>query len=115
MTTRELRPLASLKATAARRKPGYLDACLSLGQLDQSAGMVKFTPENWLKIRQEFALPKAPVASAVPKTVGLGDAIHKVAGPIGRRLKWPCLKGDGTTNLKPGSPCDKARKLLNKL
>ena len=44
---------------------------------------------------------------------GLGDAIHKLAGPIGRAVHWPCLKGDGTTDLKPGSPCAKLRAAAN--
>jgi hypothetical protein len=45
----------------------------------------------------------------------LGDLIHSVAGPIGRAVRWPCLKGGGTTDLKPGSPCDRARRALNVL
>lgn len=99
--SRELRPLSSLKETAKRRKPGYLERCLELGEL-LSDDMVRFTPENWIKIRNEFRL-------------GLGDRLHKIAGPVGKAIHWPCLKGDGTMDLKPGSPCDKARKLLNKL
>jgi hypothetical protein len=99
---REYRPLASLKKTARHRKPGYLERCLQLGQLDRETQLVHFTPENWLKIRQEFKL-------------GLGDAIHAIAGPIGRAVRWPCLKGDGTTDLKPDSPCDRARNGLNSL
>jgi hypothetical protein len=97
---KEIRPLASLQKTARRRKPGYLERCLELGQLDPATQTVHFTPEAWLKIRQEFKLP-------------LGDAIHAIAGPIGRALRWPCMKGDGTIDLKPGSPCDRARNGLN--
>jgi hypothetical protein len=100
--TPEIRPLASLKRTARYRKPGYLERCLQLGQLDSATQLVHFTPENWLKIRQEFKL-------------GLGDAVHAIAGPIGRALRWPCMKGDGTIDLKPGSPCDRARNGLNSL
>ena len=99
---KELRPLASLRRRAQHRKPGYLQRCLEFGELDEATQMVRFSPEAWLKIRQEFKL-------------GLGDAIHAVAGPIGRALHWPCLEGDGTTNLIPGSPCDKARVTLNSL
>jgi len=98
----EIRPLASLKKTARHRKPGYLQRCLQLGQLDPERQFVHFTPENWMKIRQEFKL-------------GLGDAIHAIAGPVGRALRWPCMKGDGTIDLKPGSPCDRARNGLNRL
>jgi len=97
---KELRPLASLKKRAQYRKPGYLEQCLQLGQLDEATQMVRFTPKAWLKIREEFKL-------------GLGDAIHAIAGPIGRAIHWPCLKGDGTTELKSGSPCERARSRLN--
>ena len=56
---------------------------------------------------------RAKLTGSDPIKGGLGDKLHRVAGPIGRAIGWPCLKGDGTTELKPGSPCDKARKLLN--
>ncbi len=97
---KELRPLASLKKRAQYRKPGYLERCLELGQLDQATQMVRFKPEAWMKIREEFKL-------------GFGDAVHAIAGPIGRAIHWPCLKGDGTIDLKPDSPCDRARTSLN--
>ena len=97
---KELRPLTSLQRTAKRRKPGYLERCLALGQLDPVTQTVHFTPEAWLKIRREFKL-------------GLGDAIHAIAGPIGRALRWPCMKGDGSLELKPGSPCERARNGMN--
>ena len=52
-------------------------------------------------------------------TEGLGDLVHKVAGPIGKAIHWPCNErdaaGNPTTNLRPGSPCAKARQLLNKI
>jgi hypothetical protein len=94
------RPIASLQKTAQYRKPGYMERCLELGQLDEATQMVSFTSENWLKIRQEFKL-------------GLGDALHAFAGPIGRAVHWPCMKGDGTTNLKPDSPCHRTKNRLN--
>jgi hypothetical protein len=99
---RLIRPLSSLQRSARHRKPGYLERCLELGQLDKMTGTVHFTPESWLKIRQEFKL-------------GLGDAIHALAGPIGRAVHWPCLKGDGTIDLKPDSPCERARSRLNSI
>ena len=38
---------------------------------------------------------------------------------IGQAIYWPCLQrdanGNPTLNLKPGSPCARARALLNKL
>ena len=56
-----------------------------------------------------------PGASIPKPGLGLGDVIHKVAGPIGRAINWPCMKGDNTTDLKPGSPCDKLRQAANKI
>jgi hypothetical protein len=48
-----------------------------------------------------------------PRRLGIGDALHAIVGPIGRAIHWPCLKGDGTADLIPGSPCDQARQRLN--
>jgi hypothetical protein len=132
---RELVPLAGIKRKARFRKPGYVEAYLTLGQLDESTGMVRISPENWLKIREQCRLPpgarQSPIVnrklivpgadlrprqpSIASAKEGLGDRLHKVLGPIGRAIGWPCLKGDGTIDLKPGSPCDKTRELLNKL
>jgi len=96
-----IRPLKSLQAKASLRKPGYLDACLKLGKLDPATGYVSFTPEAWQIIRTQYAL-------------GLGDAIHKVAGPIGQALDLGCLDKQ-TGALKPGTPCQKREAALNKL
>lgn len=119
---KELRPLWRLKQTARRRKPGYLAACLELGKLDEKTGLVAFNAEAWMQIRQKYAMPKKPCNLAtIPeklrakKPLGLGDAIHKIAGPIGRAINWPCVKDDGTTDLKPGSPCDQLREAANKI
>lgn len=56
---KELRPLTSLQETATHRKPGYLDRCLELSEqvIIEGKEFRKFSPENWVKIRQEFALP----------------------------------------------------------
>jgi hypothetical protein len=45
--------------------------------------------------------------------LGLGDVVHAVAGPIGKAVHWPCVD-QATGNLKPGSPCARARTWLNK-
>ena len=119
--------MGRLQTAAAARKPGYIDAHMKAGKIVQIRGIpfVQLGDADYTAIGKEFALPvkgrdgspSRPPAppTAAPATGGLGDAIHKVAGPIGRAIKWPCMKGDGTTDLKPGSPCDRARKLLNKL
>jgi hypothetical protein len=49
------------------------------------------------------------------RKIGLGDAIHKIAGPIAKAIRWPCLKSDGTTDLKPDSLCARTRARLNKV
>jgi hypothetical protein len=108
-----------LQKAAAARKPGYLDAHMKRGQVVQIRGMpfVQLSDQDYAAIGEEFALMKKPLVTSVPfvPKAGLGDTIHKVAGPIGRAIKWPCVKKDGTTDLIPGSPCDRARKLLNKI
>jgi hypothetical protein len=98
-------PLQKIHAAAPARQPGYLAECLRLGKVtgNGQAQLIEFTPAQFADIRKRFAKP------------GLGDRIHRIAGPIGRAINWPCLKGDGTTDLKPGSPCDKLRQKLNKL
>lgn len=46
---------------------------------------------------------------------GIGDRVHEKLGPIGQKINWPCMKGDGTTNLKPISLCNFFRITLNKI
>ncbi len=93
-------------SAAAARKPGYLDACLSRGKLVDRNGeqFLQLSESDYEAIRREFSMGQ-----------GLGDLVHKIAGPIGRTVRWPCMKGDGTTDLKPGSPCDRARRALNRI
>lgn len=44
--------------------------------------------------------------------IRLGDAVEKLAKPIAKALKLPCLDGD---KLRPESPCAKRRDRLNRL
>jgi hypothetical protein len=74
-------------------------------QQRRTAVIVPATPE-------QLAAQKKAVEE---RKMGFGDRAHQVLGPIGRAIHWPCLKGDGTTDLKPGSPCDKLRQKLNAL
>ena len=99
-----IRPIASLKQTAARRKPGYLAACMLLGKPTPDGQSLQFTPEAHAQLRRDFALDRS--------MRGLGDLVHAIAGPIGQALHWPCNQ-PGSADLKPGSPCDQARKKLN--
>jgi hypothetical protein len=45
----------------------------------------------------------------------LGDKVHAILGSIGRAIHWPCMKGDGTTDLKPKSLCGYLRQTLNNI
>jgi hypothetical protein len=98
-------PRAEIERASNGRPPGFVDECLRIGKPieDGENQLVEFTAEQMADLRERFPKP------------GLGDRIHAIAGPIGRKIGWPCMKGDGTTELKPGSPCAKARKALNKI
>ena len=104
--------IVHLHAIAKQRKPGYVEACQRAGQPSPDGRWLIFTEEAHRDLRQSFSFsPREKVAAG--RMRGLGDLIHKVAGPIGRAVRWPCMKGNGTTELKPGSPCDRARRALN--
>jgi hypothetical protein len=124
---RELVPLAGIKRKARFRKPGYVEAYLTLGELDEKTQMVRISPENWLKIREQYRLPPAarqsPIAnrkSAVPGAdlrrprLGLGDAIAAIATPIARVLQMDCID-PATGQLKPESGCQHRKDTLNKI
>jgi hypothetical protein len=103
-----------LHAIAKDRASGYLEACLRAGKVSPDGHWIHFTDEAHAHLRQQYNLARHSISP--PERVGvrgLGDLVHKVAGPIGRALRWPCMKGDGSTELKPGAPCDRARRALN--
>jgi hypothetical protein len=108
-----------LERAAQLRKSGYVEAVKSCGPtvIIQGDPFVMLTQADYDRIREEFgtALSKSVPGAKLASRVGLGDAIHAVAGPIGRAINWPCMKGDGTTNLRPGSPCAKLRDKLNRI
>ena len=107
-----------LHVAAKERQPGYLEACRREGILSPDGLWIHFTDETHARLRQQYHPAPPTVALSPPEGAGvrgLGDLVHKVAGPIGRAVRWPCMKGDGTTELKSGSPCDRARHALNVL
>ncbi|MGD0813362.1 MAG: hypothetical protein ABSA83_07140 [Verrucomicrobiota bacterium] len=106
-------PVSRIRAAAPQRQPGYLEECLRLGKI--SGELVEFTAEQFADIRRRFGRSDKSDTSVLSDKQRLGDAVHRIAGPIGRAIHWPCMKGDGTTDLKPGSPCDRVRITLNKL
>ena len=111
--------IARLQRAAKARKPGYLEACMKVGHI--AGQFIMLEDSDHAAIADEFAIIK--LKPPYPRrsdrigqgegTPGLGDALHSVLGPIGRRIKWPCMKGDGTIDLKPGSPCAKRVQKLN--
>jgi hypothetical protein len=107
--------IATLHAIAKERGEGYLEACLKAGKISQDGQWMIFDDAAHTKLRLQYNPDASRQAPSVASGIGLGDALHKVAGPIGKAIRWPCLKGDGTADLKPNSPCDRARRALNKI
>ena len=104
--------IALLVAVAPLKKPGYLEACRAVGKPIRMGTWLELTDEDYHRIGLQYATEAAPQARP---PIGLGDLVHKVAGPVGRAVRWPCMKKNGTTDLKPGSPCARARRLLNQI
>jgi hypothetical protein len=48
------------------------------------------------------------------RAIGLGDAVARIATPIARALKLPCVDPK-TKDLRPESGCAKRKKKLNEL
>jgi hypothetical protein len=115
--------IKDLHSAAQQRGAGYLEACLKLGRVSRDGQWVLFDDQSHAQLRAAFnphraLFPSLPPGEGRGEGAGagglrLGDLVHKIAGPIGAALKWPCMKGDGTTDLKPNSPCDRARRRLN--
>jgi hypothetical protein len=72
-----------------------------------------------VEIDSELAQKLHDELSKEHSTTGLGDLVHKIAGPIGKKIHWPCnerdAEGHPTTELRANSPCAKARAALNKI
>ena len=105
---KSVKSLESLESKGAL-PPGFTAACKAAGILSQDGQWVTLTEDQWGAIA--FAQPS--------QKTGLGDLVHKVAGAIGQAIHWPCnerdSQGNVTTNLRPNSPCAKAREMLNKV
>jgi len=95
--------IESLLAKKGRRKEGFMDACKgNCVKWDEATGLVEFTEKQRDELKEKYL-------------IGMGERLHGVAGPIGRDVGWPCMKGDGTTDLKPNSPCAKIKNGLDSL
>jgi hypothetical protein len=114
-----LLPMTKIHAAAPARRGGYLEECLRIGKVTGAgnAALIEFTPEQFNQIKARFRVQSAKrrTLHSPLSTLHLGDRVHQIAGPIGRAIHWPCMKGNGTTDLKPGSPCDKTKNFLNKI
>lgn len=95
----------TLREIAKVRGQAYLDDCLRTGRLE--GGVVYWDEEPFAALQAKW--------KEVDQREGWGDRLHRFFGPIGRVIHWPCMKGDGSTDLIPGSPCDQNRKILNKI
>ena len=97
------------KENAGRLPLGATQFLKSVGAISNDGQWIKVTVEQWISTM---------IPQPSQKT-GLGDLVHKVAGPIGQAIHWPCnerdSQGNVTTNLRPNSPCAKAREMLNKV
>jgi hypothetical protein len=104
--------IATIHAVAKHRKPGYLAACLNAGR--RNGEWLEWPDDVHQALRARFQISnlKSEIPNSAP-CPRLGDCIHKIAGPIGLLLHWPCLKGGGTTDLRPGSPCARIQARLN--
>lgn len=103
--------LKYLETEANRRPPGYIDFCLKNSTAITMHGQVflEFTVEQFNAVRKRFN-PSAPLVK--PEMKGLGDLVGKVATPIARALGMDCIdKSSG--QLKPESPCQKRKEMLN--
>ena len=94
--------IADVEKAAVSKGADYRAECFAKGTVSQDGKTMTMREDDFQAIREKYR----------PK---LGDMVHAIAGPIGRAIHWPCLKGDGTTDLKPGSPCDQIKTALNKL
>lgn len=47
------------------------------------------------------------------RRIALGDKIERFVKPFAKAIHHPCLQPDDT--LRPGSPCDKIKRALNRL
>jgi hypothetical protein len=113
--------IGRLQLAAQSRKPGYLEAIMSLSKPHPTLkGFVVLSDEDYLAIGQKYELVPGAAAvknkcrslSVVNASMGVGDIVGKVATPIARALKMACID-ETTSDLKPDSPCAKRKQWLN--
>jgi hypothetical protein len=111
--------IIDLHKVAKQRGEGYLEACLKAGKISRDGQWMIFDEDTHFKLRHQFnPIGEIKSGNCRPRRrirIGLGDKLHQKLGPIGRAIGWPCMKGDGTTDLKPNSFCDRLRRAANKI
>jgi hypothetical protein len=115
--------MAQLQATEKQFcKPGFAQAAAAsvqggTGVPPVTPGVPPGDPIFTFSLKQYAALRTAwdtdpnPHLHKIIRPPGLGDVVHKIAGPLGRALGMPCFDANG--KLIPGSDCDKRRESLN--
>ena len=98
--------LSRLRATAASRPPGYLEAVLAAGVVD--GDYLRLPAAAYTQLRATYS-PHAPSPEPRPSITGLGDLIHTVAHPAARAL-------DATlgTHFQTCQKCGERRDTLNR-
>lgn len=91
----------AVHAMSAARGEGFSRAMLAAATL--SGEMLDVPDDAWRKIQRDF-----------PPRLGLGDLVGKVATPIARALRLPCID-PATKQLRPDSGCAKRKAALNRI
>ena len=106
--------LSEIRAHGDRRPPGYAAALEAAGEPDPDGLHLRIGAAELEAVKERFGVGDCPDCGR-----GLGDLVHRVAGPIGKALHYPCNERDAdgkpTAELRPGSPCDRARSALNRV
>lgn len=62
---------------------------------------------------ENLLVPEEHFKAAMKAKRGLGDRVERAVKPFAKAIRHPCLQPDDT--LRPGSPCDKIKRALNRL
>lgn len=100
--------ISRIHAAAADRPAGYVQDVLSHGEV--SGEWLVISNEALAQLREKYRTGES--MPEMPRTKGLGDLVSKVATPLARALRLPCIDPE-THNLRPESGCAKRRDALN--
>ena len=100
--------ISRIHAAAADRPAGYVQDVLSHGEV--SGEWLVISNEALAQLREKYRMGES--MPEMPRAKGLGDLVSKVATPLARALRLPCIDPE-TNNLRPESSCAKRRDALN--